>query len=87
MREYKDSINYISNPDNLDSAAQMIYDMGVLPKLQIAKKSLANLKGSIAYIDGEEMKAALNEFYNVLIDSMPQSIGNKLPDNAFYYGS
>ena len=87
LREYKESVNYIANPENLESAAQMIFEVGVIPKLPIAKKSLANLKGSIAYLDGNEMKTSLTEFYNVLLESMPQSIGGKLPTDAFYYGA
>lgn len=87
LREYKESVNYIANPENLESAAQMIFEVGVIPKLPIAKKSLANLKGSIAYLDGNEMKTSLTEFYDVLLESMPQSIGGKLPTDAFYYGA
>ena len=87
LREYKSSVEYIANPENLDNAAQMIFDVGVLPKLPIAKKSLANLGNSIAYVDGVQMKEALVEFYNVLLESMPQSIGNKLPSDGFYYGT
>lgn len=87
LREYKESVNYIANPENLESAAQMIFEVGVIPKLPIAKKSLANLKGSIAYLDGNKMKTSLTEFYDVLLESMPQSIGGKLPTDAFYYGA
>ena len=87
LHEYEESINYIANPENLDSAAQMICDVGVIPKLPIAKKSLSNLKGSIVYLDGEDMKMSLVEFYNVLLESMPQSIANKLPGDSFYYGT
>lgn len=87
LNEYKASIEYIANSENLDNAAQMIVDAGVIPKLPIAKKSLANLNGSIVYLDGREMKDALIEFYNVLLESMPQSIGAKLPGEDFYYGS
>ena len=79
------SIQYISNPDNLDTASQMIVDGNILPALQIAKSALSNLSGSIVFIDGVQMKSALVDFYNILIESMPQSIGNALPDDSFYY--
>ena len=85
LNDYKASIEFISNPENLDTAAQMIVDGSVLPALPIAKSALSNLSGSIVFIDGEQMKSALLDFYAVLLDSMPQSIGNSLPDDSFYY--
>lgn len=77
LAEYELSINYIANPDNLDSAAQMIVDAGVLPKLPVAKKALANLGDSITYIDGVDMKNALKAFYS--------SIGLASVADEFYY--
>ena len=77
LADYKASIEYIGANANLDASAQMIVDAGVLPKLPVAKKALANLYGSIVYIDGADMKAALEGFYD--------AIGLKKPDNSFYY--
>ncbi len=77
LTEYKASIEYVNDRDNLDTSAQLIVDAGVIPKLQLAKKALGNLIGSIAYIDGEDMKEALVGFY--------EAIGLTLPDDEFYY--
>ena len=77
LAEYKSSIEYIADSANHDTAAQMIVDAGILPKLPIANAALTNLYGSIVYIDGEEMKAALEGFYN--------AIGYDLPADSFYY--
>ena len=77
LADYKASIEYIGAGENLDSAAQMIVDAGVLPKLPVAKKALANLYGSIVYIDGADMKSALEGFYD--------AIGLKKPADSFYY--
>lgn len=77
LSEYKSSIEYINTKANLDSSAQMIVDAGVIPQLKVAKTSLNNLFGSIAYIDGAEMKAALKGFY--------AAIGLASPDDSFYY--
>lgn len=85
LKEYEASIGFVSATENLDSAAQMIVDAGVLPQLPVAKKALANLKTSIVYLDGDEMKSALVSFYQVLLTSMPESIGGQLPDESFYY--
>ena len=34
---------------------------------------------------GEKMKAQIEEFYELLFDANPKSIGGKLPDDKFYY--
>lgn len=78
LAEYKASIEYIGNAENNESAAQMIVDAGVLPKLPVAKSALTNLYGSIVYQDGAEMKASLIGFYN--------AIDCALPSDEFYYG-
>jgi NitT/TauT family transport system substrate-binding protein len=77
LREYKASIEYVGNKANHESAAQMIVDAKILPKLPIAKSALNNLYGSIVYIDGDAMEDTLESFYN--------AIGIALPDDDFYY--
>ena len=75
--EYKASIEYIGNEANHTAAATMIVENGIIPKLPIAKSALTNLYGSIVYIDGEDMQAALVSFYD--------AIGNNQPSDEFYY--
>ena len=77
LSEYKSSVDYIADKGNADTSAQMIVDAGVLPALPIAKSALANLYGSIVYLDGEDMKDNLKGFYN--------AINIKQPDDSFYY--
>ena len=83
LSDYEASINYIKNPDNLDSAAQLIVSAGIIPKLPIAKTALPN--SNITYIDGADMKSALSDFLTVLYQSNPQSIGGSMPEDDFYY--
>ena len=78
LDDYKASIDYIGSSENLDSAAQMIVDAGVLTQLPVAKSALSNLYGSIVFIEGEDMENALKGFY----DAIGQA---KLPDGSFYY--
>lgn len=82
LEEYKSSIEYISNPQNIDTAAQYVVDAGVLDAVPAAKKSLTNLGVAIAYVDGAEMKSTLVAFYNAIGANL---IGGKLPDDEFYY--
>lgn len=82
LDEYKASISYISNLENIDTSAQLIVDAGVLDAVPAAKKSLTNLGSAISYIDGAEMKAVLVDFYNAIGVKLT---GGKLPDDDFYY--
>ena len=83
LYEYKASIQFISNAENLDEAAQYIVDAEVLDAVPAAKKSLTNLGSAISYVDGAEMKTILTDFYNAIGTNL---IGGKLPDDEFYYG-
>lgn len=82
LTEYEASINYIADSANRDTAAQYIVDAGVLDAVPAAKKSLTNLGSAIAYIDGDEMKTVLGNFYTAIGADL---IGGKLPDEKFYY--
>lgn len=77
LEKYEASINYVNDSANLESAAQMIVDAGVLPMLPVAKGALSNLYGYIVYQDGAEMKESLIAFYT--------AIGQPLPKNEAYY--
>ena len=77
LKEYKASIEYVGNPENKDSAASMIVNAGIIPKLPLAKSSLDNLYGSIVYMDSSEMKNSLVAFYD--------AIGIQNPADEFYY--
>ncbi len=82
LKEYKASIEYVSNKTNLNTAASYIVEAGVLGAEGPAKKSLTNLGNAIAYIDGDEMKNVLVDFYGRI---NPQLIGGKIPDEKFFY--
>ena len=77
LDEYKSSINYVSNAKNLESASDYIVNSEIMAAKGAASKALSNLGDSISYLDGAEMKAALEAFYT--------AIGISSPENAFYY--
>ena len=77
LDEYKASVGFISNPENIDSAAEYIANNGIIGKAALAKTALNNLGNSITYIDGNEMKEILVAFYNAM--------GITLPEESFYY--
>ena len=77
LNEYKESIDYISDPVNLASASQMITDAKIVSPIEVSSSALGNLRSSITFISGSEMKTVLQAFYNI--------IGIASPDNEFYY--
>lgn len=84
LAEYKASIEYIGASENIDTAAQLIKDAGIMAAVPAAKNALTNLNsgGYIAYLDGNDMKSALAKVYEAF---GMQLIGGKLPDDDFYY--
>ena len=81
LEEYQDSIAYLN--ENVAEASQMIVDAGIFANATVAQKAIP--KCNVAYLDGEEMKSAMETYLNVLKNVAPQSIGNDLPDDDFYY--
>ncbi len=66
LDEYKASIEFVGSNKNLDVSSEYIVECGVMAAPAAAKKALKNLEGSIAYMDGKDMKAALEAFYLAL---------------------
>ncbi len=77
LTEYEASVSYVGNAENLENAANFVAEAKIMDAAPAAKKALANLGTAIAYIDGAEMKAALEAFYT--------AIGMTLPADEFYY--
>lgn len=82
LDEYKASVEFMENPENNLTAANYVTSSTILPDLEPAKGALLNLEEGIKYIDGEQMKNILQNIYNVY---GLNTIGGKLPDDAFYY--
>lgn len=82
LERYEDSIEYMSDPTNIDRAAELVIKAGIMADLEPAKSALRNLGDAIEYIDGDDMKETLVNIYNVFGLNV---IGGKLPDNNFYY--
>ena len=81
LKEYKASVDKV-NEDNA-AAAEVIAGAGIVPAAPVALKALPRC--NIVCITGDEMKAKINDFYNVLYTANPDSVGGKLPDDNFYY--
>ena len=84
LKEYQASIEYMKDSANLEAAAQLCEDYGIIPKAAVAKKAMAG--ANLCFVSGEEMKAQIAPFYQILFNYNPSSVGGALPDDGFYYG-
>ncbi len=81
MEDHKASAEFVNT--NVEEAAQMVADLGIIEKAPVAQKAIPQCH--ITYIDGEEMKTALSGYLEVLYEQNPESVGNTLPTDEFYY--
>ena len=85
LRAYEESIEYMSNPDNLEEAAELVAQYNITANANIAKAAIPQC--NLVCLTGNEMKSVLEAYYQVLFDADPTSIGGALPDASFYYGA
>ncbi len=80
LKEYEASINYAN--ENVADAAQLIgkYEIVAAP---VAEKALPFC--NLTFIGGEDMKAALQGYLNVLFEQNPAAVGGKMPADDFYF--
>ncbi len=69
--------------EDVDTAAGLIADAGIIEKAPVAKKALPFC--NITCITGETMKTALSGYLQVLYDQDPSAVGGTLPADDFYY--
>lgn len=83
LDEYAASVDYVNA--NTDEAAALIggYDIIAEP---VAKEALPLC--NITLLRGDEMRNAVNGYWNVLFEADPAAVGGTLPDDsAFYMGN
>ncbi|MDR3317844.1 MAG: ABC transporter substrate-binding protein [Clostridiales bacterium] len=83
LDDYKASVTFMTDADNLDAAAQFVVDLGIVPALPVAKAALP--KCNLSFIEGADMKNMVSAFLTVLYDQNAAAVGGKLPTDAFYY--
>ena len=81
LKDHQESTAYTSS--NLDEAAQLVADAGIVEKAPIAKQALPQC--NIVCITGQEMKDALSGYLSVLFEQDAASVGGQLPGEDFYH--
>ena len=82
LKDYQDSVAY-ANSDP-ETTAALCEKFGIVPQAALAEKALP--KCNLVFETGEEMKADLSGYLQVLYDADPDSVGGAMPDDDFYYG-
>ena len=80
LDEYKLSTVYIN--ENVDKGAVLVEKYGIVAA-EVAKKAIPYC--NITFIEGGEMKTAMEGYLTILFEQKPESVGGKLPDDGFYY--
>jgi NitT/TauT family transport system substrate-binding protein len=81
LAEHKASADF-ANTD-VDAAAELVAAQGIIEKAPVAKKALPYC--NITCITGDDMKASLSGYLQVLADQDSSAIGGSLPGDDFYY--
>ena len=84
LAAYENSINYINDPANLAGASELVAQYEFAPNAKVAEKAIPQC--SLTFVTGQEMKTMLEEYYEILFQAAPESIGGGLPYDSFYYG-
>ena len=83
LKDYKASIEFLNT--NTAEAAQMIQDTGIFAQAAVAEKAIP--KCNVCYLDGAEMKDAMEIYLTALMGINANAIGGKLPGADFYYNA
>ena len=81
LDEYKASIDFVST--NVEESAQLCAKYEIIASADMAKKAIPNC--NIVYVDGDEMKAKTQPYYQILFDADPKAVGGSVPDEGLYY--
>ncbi len=83
LEEYRASIDYMKDENNLDSAAELAVKYEIVAAEPVAKRALPDC--NLTYMDGrDEMKQSLNGYFEILFAANPESVGGSVPDDTFY---
>ena len=82
LKEYQESVDYVTDENNLDEVSTLIEEQGIITKA-VAQKALPQC--NIVFETGDQMKTDLTTYYQVLFDADPTSVGGSMPADDFYY--
>ena len=81
IEDYSASVAFVNS--DIDAAAAAIADQKIVPSAAIAAAAIPRCE--ISLITGQQCKDILSDYFEVMLQSDPKSIGGALPDDDIYY--
>lgn len=81
LKDYEASIAAVDG--DLKKTAELCERYEVLPSAAIAEKAVPEC--NVVFIAGDDMRPAIEPYFNILFKANPASIGGAVPDEGFYY--
>jgi len=81
IKDFDASVNMSRH--SIDETAQMAERYKMVSSASIAKSAIPG--SSISVTTGDKMKTTVSDFLNLMSKNDPAVIGNKIPDENFYY--
>ena len=81
IADYTASVNYVTS--DADGAAKAIVAKQIVGAEPVAKAAIPRC--GLSFITGEECKAILNDYFQMMFESNPESVGGAMPDDGIYY--
>lgn len=81
LNQYEQSVNWVL--ENQKDASVLVAKHEIMPDAALVEKAIPYC--GITFKNAEEAKSGLNDFYKVLFDSNPASVGGSMPDDEFYF--
>lgn len=81
LKQYEASVKWVL--ENPKDASVLVEKNEIMPSAALVEKAIPYC--GITYVPSQDVKLGLNNFYKILFDSNPASIGGKLPDDSFYF--
>jgi len=81
LDDYERSSRWVNQ--NPDSAAVLIARYGILPNAEVALQAIPG--SGLHFVRAREIRSQITDYLKVFYNMNPQIIGEKLPDETFYY--
>lgn len=81
LRQYEESVNWVL--ENPKDASALVEKHEIMPSAALVEKAIPYC--GITFKKAVDEKTGLNDFYKILFDSNPSSVGGSMPDDEFYF--
>lgn len=81
LNQYEESVNWVL--ENQKDASALVAKHGIMPDAALVEKAIPYC--GITFRKAQDVKPGLTDFYQILFDSNPASLGGSMPDDEFYF--